>query len=76
MTPEQERYVDALHEGLREQGFVQAQNLVIERRSAERRAERFAEFAAEAVRSRADVIFVLGPQAALAAARATQRPSA
>jgi putative ABC transport system substrate-binding protein len=72
ITPEQKRYGDAIGQGLREQGFVEGQNLVIESRYAEGRAERFAEFAAEAVRNRVDVIFAVGPQAAMAAARATK----
>ncbi len=72
ITPEMKQHAAAWFQALREHGFVEGQNLVIERRYAEGRAERFAEFAAELVRNRVDVISVIGPQAALAAARATK----
>ena len=42
--------LDALRKGLRDLGYVEGQNLVIEYRSAEGRADRFPEFAAELVR--------------------------
>lgn len=70
-TPEAERLADVFRQVLREHGFVEGWNLLIERRYTEGRLERFAEFAAEHVRSRVDVIYALGSQATLAAARAT-----
>ena len=45
-----ERFYDALFKGLQELGYVEGQNLIVERRYAEGRAERFPEFAAEMVR--------------------------
>src|SRR6267143_7034946 len=42
--------MDALSQGLRELGYVEGQNLIIERRYSEGRAERFSEFAAELAR--------------------------
>src|SRR5215468_1140578 len=47
-----ESFYDGLFEGLRELGYVEGQNLIIERRYAEGRAERFPEFAAEMERVR------------------------
>ena len=46
----------ALEEGLRELGYVQGQNLVIEYRFADGKAERLADLAAELVRLKPDVI--------------------
>jgi putative tryptophan/tyrosine transport system substrate-binding protein len=66
-----ESFYDALFEGLREFGYVEGRNLVVERRYAEGRAERFQEFAAEMVRLNVDVIVVVTTPAALAAKKAT-----
>ena len=46
----------SLFERLRELGYVEGQNIIVERRYAEGRAERFQEFAAEMVRLKADVV--------------------
>jgi putative tryptophan/tyrosine transport system substrate-binding protein len=62
---------DALFEGLHELGYVEGQNIIIERRYAEGIAERFPEFAAEMVRLKVDIIIVFTTPAALAAKRAT-----
>jgi ABC-type uncharacterized transport system substrate-binding protein len=62
---------DALFEGLRELGYVEGQNIIIERRYAEGRAERFQEFAREMVQLKADLIIVTTTPAALAAKNAT-----
>jgi putative ABC transport system substrate-binding protein len=45
-----EPFYDALFEGLRELGYAEGRNLIVERRYAGDRTERFQEFAAEAVR--------------------------
>jgi ABC-type uncharacterized transport system substrate-binding protein len=66
-----ESFYDALFEGLRELGYTEGQNIVIERRYAEGRAERFQEFAAEMVRLKVDIIVVVTTPAALAARNAT-----
>ena len=60
------RNYDALFEGLRDLGYVEGQNVIIERRYAEGRAERFPEFAREMVQLKADVIVVGTTPAALA----------
>ncbi len=57
--------------GLRELGYVEGQNIHIERRNAEGRLERLAAQAAELVSLKVDVILALGPAARNAAAKAT-----
>src|SRR2546425_11477483 len=47
---------EAFRQGLRELGYVEGQNLIIEFRSADGRAERLPELATELVRLRVDVI--------------------
>jgi putative tryptophan/tyrosine transport system substrate-binding protein len=66
-----EKFYDALFEGLRELGYVEGRNLIVERRYAEGRAERFPEFAAEMVRLKVDIIVVSTTPAALAVKNAT-----
>jgi len=63
--------LSALRQGLRELGYVEGQNLIIEYRSADGQAERFPSFAAELVRLKVDVIVTRGTPAALAAKHAT-----
>jgi putative tryptophan/tyrosine transport system substrate-binding protein len=66
-----EKFYDALFEGLRELGYAEGRNLIVERRYAEGRAERFPEFAAEMVRLKVDIIVVSTTPAALAVKNAT-----
>jgi len=62
-------------QGLRALGYVEGQNLILERRSAEGRYERFGEIVAELVRLRADVIVTTGtPMTRVAKAVATAVP--
>ena len=63
---------ERLFEGLRELGYIEGQNIIVERRYAEGRAERFADFAREMVRLKADVIVVVTTPAALAVMNATK----
>jgi putative ABC transport system substrate-binding protein len=56
---------------LRELGYVEGQNVVIERRSAGGDADRLKEFAADLVRQRVDVIVTAGTPAGFAAKQAT-----
>ena len=65
------KFLDGLFEGLRELGYVEGQNIIIERRYAEGNAARFQEFAEEMVRLKADIIIVITTPAALAAKNAT-----
>ena len=62
---------EAFRRGLRELGYVEGKNLVIEYRSAEGRDERFAALATELVRLNVDLILTRGTTAALAAKNAT-----
>ena len=62
---------EAFQEGLREGGYVEGQNLFIERRYSEGRAERFTDFASEFVRLQVDAIVVSSTPAAKAAKQAT-----
>ncbi len=62
---------DVLFEQLRALGYVEGQNLVVERRYSEGRAERFTELAAALVRVGPDLIIVTTTPAALAAKKAT-----
>jgi putative ABC transport system substrate-binding protein len=61
----------ALRKGLRDLGYIEGQNLVIEYRSADGRAERFADLASELVRLKVDLIVTRGTPAARAAKNAT-----
>jgi len=61
----------AFIQGLRELGYVEGQNLVLDRRSAEGRFERFAELVAELLRLKVDVIVTASTPAARAAKAAT-----
>ncbi len=64
--------LDALRKGLRDLGYVEGRNLVIEYRSADGRAERFPDLAAELVRLKVDLIVTRGTPATLAAKQATE----
>jgi hypothetical protein len=64
----------ALVQGLRVLGYVEGQNLILERRSAEGRFERFGEIVAELVRFKVDVIVTSGPGVAAAKAVTTTVP--
>ena len=62
-----ELYGIAFVQRLRELGFAEGRNLVIEFRTAQGRAERLSEFAAELARQNCDVLLAPGGEAALAA---------
>jgi putative ABC transport system substrate-binding protein len=61
----------ALRKGLRELGYVEGRNLIIEFRSSDGRAERFPDLAAELVRLPVDLLVTRGTPAATAARNAT-----
>jgi putative ABC transport system substrate-binding protein len=63
--------LDSFRRGLRELGYVEGKNFVIEYRSAEGRDERFATLATELVRLKVDLIVTRGTPATLAAKNAT-----
>jgi putative tryptophan/tyrosine transport system substrate-binding protein len=62
----------AFREGLRDLGYVEGQNLVIEARHAEGRSERLADLAAELVHLKLDVIVAAPTTAVRAVQRATR----
>jgi len=62
---------DAFRQGLRELGYVEGKNVIIEYRSTDGRPERFPNLAIELVRLKVDLILTRGTPAALAAKKAT-----
>ena len=69
--PDRDPPVDAFRQGLRELGYVEGQNLVIEYRGAEGKDERLPDLAAELVGLHVDVIVAVAPTATRAAQHAT-----
>jgi putative ABC transport system substrate-binding protein len=63
--------LDGFRQGLREHGYVEGKNLVLEYRSADGRDERSPILATELVRLKVDLILTRGTPAALAAKNAT-----
>ena len=63
--------LEALHDGLRDLGYIEGQNIVFDYRFAEGQAKTLDELAAELVRLGPDVIVTVASGAALAAKRAT-----
>jgi putative ABC transport system substrate-binding protein len=53
-----EKFYDALFDGLKDLGYQEGRNLLVERRYAEGHSERFRDFAAEMVRLKVDVLIV------------------
>ena len=65
-------HLDAFRQRLRELGWVEGQNIVIDYRYAEGRVDRLPDLAAELVRLKVDLIVSGGTQAATAAKNATE----
>ncbi len=65
-------FADAFRQGLHDFGYVEGQNIAIEYRWADGRAERLPELAAELVRLKVDVLVVSSTPGGLAAKKATQ----
>ena len=63
--------LDTFRQGLRELGWIEGQNIVIDYRFAEGRLDRLPDLAAELVRLKVDVIVSLGTQGVTAAKNAT-----
>ena len=68
-SPEQRSMTDAFRQGLRERGYLEGQNIVIEYRAAEGKIERFTELAAELVDLHPDLIVASNTPAARAQGR-------
>jgi ABC-type uncharacterized transport system substrate-binding protein len=69
--PNNSSRIEAFLQGLRELGYVEGKNIVIEWRSAEEKLDRLPALAAELVRLKVDVIVTAGPPATRAAKEAT-----
>jgi putative ABC transport system substrate-binding protein len=63
--------IEAFRQGLRELGYVEGKNIVIEYRYAEGKLDRLSELAAELVRLKVDVIFTTGSSSTRRAKKAT-----
>src|SRR5262249_33479619 len=70
-SPEARALLDAFRQGLRERGYVEGRNIVIEARGADGNVERFPNLATELVALKVDVILAGSPLAARAAQQAT-----
>ena len=64
--------LEGLRRGLRNRGYVEGRNLVIEYRSADGNPERFADLAADLARLKVDIIVTRGTPATVAAKHATE----
>ena len=64
-------YIEGFRRGLRTLGYVDGQNIIVEYRYMEGKAERLPELAAELVRKQVDVIVVQTPRAVQAVQQAT-----
>jgi putative ABC transport system substrate-binding protein len=69
MQPAGQAFLD----GLREGGFIEGGNIIIERRFAEARPDRYAKLVAELIRLDVDVLVTSAEEATLAAKRATTK---
>ena len=69
--PGPQRFLDAFRQGLRDLGYVERQNIVIEYRWAEGKFDRLPDLAAELVRLKVDIIVVATTPVAVAAKNAT-----
>jgi ABC-type uncharacterized transport system substrate-binding protein len=65
--------IEAFQQGLRDLGYIEGQNLIIEYRYAEGKLDRLPELAAELVRLKVDAIFVTSTSAVQAAKKATTK---
>ena len=69
--PPLEAYVEGLRQGLRERGYVDGQNVVVEYRSTDGGFDQLPRLAEELVRSKVDIILASAAPAALAAKKTT-----
>ena len=63
--------IEAFRQGLRDVGYVEGKNIIIEWRSVEDKADQLPNLAAELVRLKVDLIVTAGPQATRAAKQAS-----
>jgi putative ABC transport system substrate-binding protein len=72
LCPIRPEFMGPIRQGLRELGYVEGQNIIIECRSAPGAADRLSGLAAELVRLNVDVLVAAGTTSALAAKQATK----
>ncbi len=72
LAPSMPPTFEAFRQGMRELGYTEGQNIALEYRFAQGRADRLPALAAELVRMKVDIIVIQSTQAALAAKHATQ----
>ena len=72
LAPSMPPAFEAFRQGLRELGYTEDQNIALDYRFAQGRADRLPALAAELVRMEVDIIVIQSTQAALAAKHATQ----
>src|SRR5262245_37662115 len=70
-APETRALLDAFRQGLREHGYVEGQNIVIEYRAADEKIERLPDLATELAQLKVDLIVAGNTPAARAAQQAT-----
>jgi putative ABC transport system substrate-binding protein len=70
-SPEYDRRLDAFRQGLRELGYIDTQNILLEYRWAHAQDEHMADLVAELLRLQVDVLVIDSVRAGLAAKRAT-----
>src|SRR5262245_50498467 len=70
-APQTQQTSEAFLQGLRDHGFVEGQNVIIERRYSEGREDRYTAFLAEFVQLKVDLIVATNSTAAHAAKQAT-----
>src|SRR5262245_19089145 len=68
-SPAAQATLNAFQQGLREHGYVEGQNILIEYRAAEGKIERFPDLATELVRLNVDLILAPTTPAALASSK-------
>jgi putative ABC transport system substrate-binding protein len=71
-TPQEDPQARTLQQGLRDHGYMDGQNISIEYRFAEGKAERLPDLAADLVRLKPDVLFAIGGDVAPFVSKATQ----
>ena len=72
LSPEASRLIEAFRRGLRDIGYVEGQNIVLELRSAEGKPDRFPALAAELVALKVDVIVAGATPTVLVLKQATE----